>query len=57
MNCTSVTFCLLCNESQGYFLTESSCKYKFNETNYLYLQNVNGIIIQFTTDIDMNAYP
>jgi hypothetical protein len=57
MNCSSVTFCLRCDESQDYFLTESSCKLKLNESSYLYLQNVDGIIIQFVSDIDVNVYP
>lgn len=44
LNCSSADSCNYCQE--GYYLTGTSCKRDMPESNYIFIQNQNGILIQ-----------
>lgn len=54
LNCQSVHICVLCNESDSYFLAESSCKKLMNSFSYIYSQSYSGIYLEFQADFRLS---
>lgn len=56
LECSSSSFCTLCDRAQGYYLTNTSCKYNLEATEYLFSQSTEGISLQIKSNIDVNDY-
>ena len=58
LNCSSIDYCYDCDEDNGYYLSESSCKLIMKNTendSYTYGQSAPGIILQFNVPDTSNS--
>jgi hypothetical protein len=59
--CLSLSYCISCNESKDYYLTNKTCKKNVSPLQTIYIQSLQGIYIQMkisgVSSINVTKYP